>query len=290
MSKIFIIFIKTNSYKMDISQIKSKLAGLQPKPKYEKVDFSKIYWKPKIGKHQIRIVHSKFDKTNPFKEMFYHYGIGKGPIVALTNWGEQDPIVEFVKGLRKSSDKEDWQLAKKIEPKMRISVPIIVRGEEHLGVRLWEFGKENYQQLLGIAADEDYGDFTDVNEGRDFTIDGTDGEAMGRKIIKCAIRIKPKTSPLSTEATQVETWLSEQPDIMGIYRKYTFEELKDILQKWLNPEEEETDEEKIPTSSGEDNEKGDLPWQQQPDKKYSPDEKIVKKSNSDKFNSLFEKN
>ena len=32
----------------------------------------------------------------------------------LTNWNEKDPIVEFAKNLRKSSDKEDWQLAKKL--------------------------------------------------------------------------------------------------------------------------------------------------------------------------------
>jgi hypothetical protein len=28
-------------------------------------------------------------------------------------------------------------------------------------------------QLLGIAEDEDYGDYTDINEGRDFTVDAS---------------------------------------------------------------------------------------------------------------------
>lgn len=42
--------------------------------------------------------------------------------------------------------------------------PIVVRGEEEKGVRLWEFGKEIYMQLLGIAEDEDYGDYTDIND------------------------------------------------------------------------------------------------------------------------------
>ena len=59
-------------------------------------------------------------------------------------------------------DTTNWQLAKKLDPKMRVFAPVIVRGEEDKGVRPWEFGKEIYMQLLGIAEDEDYGDFTDI--------------------------------------------------------------------------------------------------------------------------------
>ena len=52
---------------MDLDLIKSKLGALQPekKEKYEKIDYSKIYWKPKEeGKYQIRIVPSKLN-SNP---------------------------------------------------------------------------------------------------------------------------------------------------------------------------------------------------------------------------------
>jgi len=279
---------------MDLSQIKNKLAGLQPKPKYEKVDYSKVYWKPKIGKHQVRIVPSKFDKSNPFKEVYFHYGFGKFTIAALTNWGEQDPIVEFSKGLRKSSDKEDWQMAKKIEPKMRVFVPVLVRGEEHMGVRLWEFGKEIYQQLLGIATDEDYGDYTDINEGRDFTVEATEGEVAGRKVVKCAIRVKPKTTPITEDAAQLEKFLSEQPDIMTMYRKHSFDELKVILQKWLNPEEDVEDVAPVVSTPSQHKEEeddtepaSDLPWDQPASKTYTLDTNVGKTSSADKFDSLF---
>jgi hypothetical protein len=224
---------------MDLSQMKNKLASLtKPKTKYEKVDYSKIYWKPTVGKHQIRIVPSKFNKSNPFKEIFLHYGISKFPMMALTNWEEQDPIVQFANKLRKSTEKDDWQLAKKLDPKMRVVVPVIVRGEESLGVRLWEFGKENYQALLSIADDEDYGDYTDVENGRDFTVEGVSETAMGRTYVKTTLRIKPKTSLLSDDAVLVEKWLDEQPDIMTLYKKFSFDELKEILVKHLTPEDE----------------------------------------------------
>ena len=228
---------------MNIDAIKQRLNTLQSNQntsKKEKIDYTKVYWKPKQeGKYQIRIVPSKNDPTNPFQEVFVHYGISKFPIYALTNWGEKDPIVEFAAKLRTTNDKENWQLAKKLDPKMRIFAPVIVRGEEGQGVRLWEFGKEIYMQLLGIAEDEDYGDYTDINEGRDFTVDVVKGDVGGRIGLKSSIRIKPKTSPVSTDAAQIKTFLSEQPSILEVQRKLDYETLKTTLQTWLTPEESE---------------------------------------------------
>lgn len=281
---------------MDLNQIKNKLSGLQAKKKgstYEKVDYSKIFWRPKVGKAVIRILPSKFNKENPFREVFFHYGFTKGPILALSNWGEKDPIEEFTKQLRKSSDKEDWTLASKISPKMRVFVPVIVRGEEHLGTRLYEFGKEIYSQLLGIAADEDYGDFTDITDGRDFTIEGVEEVAMGKKIVKCTVRVKPKTSPITEDASLLEKLLNEQPDVLTINRRYTFDQLMDILQNFLNPEQEEVVEKGHEVEEEEELVK-DLPATFYEDEKPSDVEvktttKSTKKSNSaDKFSALFE--
>ena len=274
---------------MDLSLIKNKLAGLQQSSQpREKVDYTKIFWKPKVGTYQVRIVPSKFDKQNPFKEVYFHYGFTKGPILALTNWGEKDPIVEFAKSLRKSSDKEDCQLARKLDAKMRVFAPVIVRGEEEQGTRLWEFGKEIYQQLLGIAADEDYGDFTDIQDGRDFTVEATNGEVAGRSVVKCALRPKPKTSPITDNATLLQTLLDEQPDILTINRRYTFNDLKTILEKFLNPEDDIED--NVPLASNtvaDSNEPSDLPWEKPEAKPYTLENVAPKATNTDKFDELF---
>ena len=230
---------------MDISAIKQRLNTLQSSQntgKKEKIDYSKVYWKPKEeGKYQIRIVPSKLNPQNPFQEVLVHYGFSKFPIYALTNWGEKDPIVEFASQLRKTNDRENWVLAKKLDPKMRIFAPIVVRGEEEKGVRLWEFGKEIYMQLLGIAEDEDYGDYTDINDGRDFTVDVVKGDIGGRQGLKSSIRIKPKTTSLGTDASQVEKYLAEQPVLLELQRKMEFEAIKEVLQNWLAPEDAETE-------------------------------------------------
>lgn len=282
---------------MDLKSIKNKLGALQSQGKSkEKIDYSKSLWKPKQeGKYQIRIVPSKLDKTNPFKEVFIHYGMSKYPMYALTNWGEKDPIVEFAKQLQKTNDKENWKLSKKLEPKMRIFAPVIVRGEEDKGVRLWEFGKEIYMQLLGIADDEDYGDYTDINEGRDFTVEAVMGDIGGRQGLKSSIRIKPKTSPLSASKNDIELWLETQPDILELQRKIEFDKMKELLQNWLNPEDateeiDEVEEEETPAKTVA---KSDLPWEDQDEtpapKKSNYELKVpAKTSKADKFDALFE--
>jgi len=228
---------------MDLNQLKHRLSALQSSgQKKEKVDYSLTLWKPKLeGKYQIRIVPSKLDKSNPFKEVMVHYGFSKFPIYSLTNWGEKDPIVEFAKQLRGTNDKSNWTLAKKLDPKMRIFAPVIVRGEEDKGVRLWEFGKEIYLQLLGLAEDDDYGDFTDINEGFDFTLEAVMGDIGGRQGLKSSLRPKRKTSTLSDDVTQVESWLENQPDILELQGKFkkSFDDLKTILQTFLSPEDED---------------------------------------------------
>jgi hypothetical protein len=223
---------------MDLNAIKSKLGSLQNQRQGGgKRDMSLIIWKPTVGKHTVRIVPSAHDKSNPFKEVFVHYGIGNRTMVSLINFGEKDPIVEFAKQLRQTSDKENWSMAKKLEPKMRVFVPVIVRGEEEKGVRLWEFGKQVYMELLSIAEDEDVGDYTDPVEGRDITIETTDGATNGTNFNQSKVRVRTKTTPLSASANDVTKWLTEQPDPMSIFKKYAYDEMKTSLLEWLNPED-----------------------------------------------------
>ena len=101
---------------MDLNAIKSRLNTLNKSSNSqnkEKKDYTLIYWKPRQeGKYQIRFVPSQHKVTNdPFHEVMMHYGIGKFPIMALTNWGEDDPVVDFTAKLRKTSEPENWRLA-----------------------------------------------------------------------------------------------------------------------------------------------------------------------------------
>ena len=218
---------------MDINLLKNKLNAINSSGKKqgtgEKIDYTQYFWKPQPGKHQIRILPSKFDKSNPFREVFFHYGFTKGPVLALNNWGESDPIIEFSSKLKATRDKDNYLLAKKLEPKMRVFVPVIVRGEEDKGTRLWEFGKEIYKTLLGVAADEDYGDFTDITDGRDFTIEAVEDVVAGRKGVKCNIRVKPKTSAISEDAVIVEKAINEDYKVCLFPESFTFKDINEAI-------------------------------------------------------------
>ena len=271
---------------MDLNKIKSRLDNLNQaaKPKNtEKKDYTLVYWKPKAeGKYQIRFVPSKINKDNPFQEVFMHYGVGKYPIVALTNWGEDDPIVDFTKKLRKSSESENWRLAKQLDPKMRVFAPVIVRGEEDKGVRLFEFSKTIYMELLSIADDEDYGDFTDVAQGFDFVVNAS--KVQDRPGFALSLRPKPKQSQLSSDASQIQTWLDNQPILLEERYKYTYDKLKEELQTFISGgEEKEDDIISEPASGFED----DSPAKEQ--KKFTlSTQGTPKKAKSEEFDSLFE--
>ena len=219
---------------INIDAIRGRLNKLQNTQKK-----SDNLWKPTPGKHQVRIVPYKFDKDNPFIELYFHYNINNKTYLSPQSFGRPDPIVEFADRLKRMGDKEDWKAAKQMEPKLRTFVPILVRGQEGEGIKFWGFGKTVYQEILGYIADPDYGDITDPKSGRDITIEYQSAEEAGTSYPVTTIRVKPNQTPLSDDAKQAESLLEDQKDIVSLFKKYTFEEMKDELQGWLKPAEED---------------------------------------------------
>ena len=266
---------------MDLNEIKNRLNNLQAKsaPRGEQKN---LFWKPSVGKQTVRVVPSKFNKSNPFTEMFFYYGIGNRVMVSPLNFGEKDPIAEFAKQLRQTSDKDNWRLAKKLDAKMRVFAPVIVRGEESEGVKLWQFGKEIYEAFLQLAADEEVGDFTDVVTGRDIKLNTVGPESTGTPYNRTTIGPSMKTSALSEDATEIESWLETQVDPKTVFKKYSFDEMKEALQEWLAPEDEAQEGDII------DDEKEEEVVAATPQKNYALKTPAPKVSNADKFDSLFE--
>jgi len=269
--------------------LKQKLDTLQQKTtNSQKTDYTTIFWRPTVGKQQIRIVPSAFNSNNPFTELKFYYGITNKVMISPQNFGEKDPIQLFAQKLRGGEyNKENYILAKKLDAKTRIFVPVIVRGEEDKGVRLWQFGKLVYEELLSLAVDEEIGDYTDVSSGRDITVETVGPEATGTPYNKSSVRVRLKTSPLSEDSSVVEKWLKEQPEPNKLFKRFTFDEMKDALEKWLSPEDanEEGDIISEPASNF-DNDLKDLPWEKE-ESKFSLDTSKSKQSKEDQFDNLF---
>jgi len=263
---------------MDITEIKKELQKInqqKERKSAKKVDFDKIFWKPPVGKKVIRVVPYKDNPNNPFVKAYFYYGIGNKVMISPITFDEKDPIQNFTKKLRETNEKENWSLANKLSPKLRIFAPVIVRGEEDKGVRWWQFGKTVYTDFLSMADDEDIGDYTDIQEGRDFTIDTIGPELTGTQYNKSSIRPKTKTTPLSDNEDQINKWLDNQPEPLEGYTRFTFEEMKENLQKWLTPEED--DEEDVEESVKESEVKT-----------HNPNPLEKKKDPQKEFNDLFD--
>jgi len=227
---------------MDINAIKSRLNQLQ-----NTSSTANAFWKPQPGKSQIRITPYNENKDNPFVELFFHYSlVPNKTVLSPLSFGRPDPVQQFADKLKSSGDKDEWIQGKRIEPKMRTFAPVIVRGEETEGVKWWGFGKTVYQELLGIIADPDYGDISDVMTGRDIVVERQTAAEAGNQYGKTTIRVKPNQTALVEDAILSDNLLKNQPNIIELYTEPSFDELKGHLQGFLNPNAAEETTEKEP--------------------------------------------
>ena len=221
---------------LDISKLKSRLNSLSNTNQK-----SNLIWKPKPGKQVVRIVPYKYEPDNPFIELKFHYNINNKTYLSPDSFGRPDPIVEFSNRLKKTGSKEDWQMGRKMEPKMRTFAPVIVRGEEHEGVKFWGFGKQVYQELLSIISDPDFGDITDLTSGRDIVVEFKTAEG-GASFPETSIRVKPNVSvAVDAKNSQLLDALKAQVNILDLFPELSYEEHKEVMDKWLNPDAESSD-------------------------------------------------
>ena len=219
---------------MDIDAIKSKLATLQSTS-----NTKDNFWKPEPGKQVVRIVPYKHNKDNPFIELFFHYNLGNNKTyLSPLSFGRPDPVAEFADKLKSTGNKDEWIQGKRLEPKMRTFAPVIVRGKESEGVKFWGFGKTVYQELLGVIADPDYGDITDATNGRDIQIERQTPAEAGNQYGKTTVRVKPNQTAITEDADMLQSIFDNQADLTELYTEPSYDELKEVLQNYLNPSDD----------------------------------------------------
>jgi len=222
---------------MDINAIKQRLSQLK-----ETNTKQSSLWKPSPGTQQVRIVPYKFNKDNPFIELYFHYDVAKRTYLSPISFGRPDPIEEFATKLKQTGNKDDWRLGRKLDAKMRTFLPVIVRGEEAQGVKFWGFGKTVYQELLGFIADPDYGDIADPMTGRDISVEFKTAEETGANFPSTSIRVKPNQTPITEDKEQLKSMIENQQKITEIYTEQSYDELKEVLHNYLNPSDTDANE------------------------------------------------
>ena len=212
---------------IDLDKMRKKLDTLE-----NRGDSSRsMFWKPEDGEQTVRIVPTP--DGDPFKEYWFHYNLGKNPgfLSPKKNFGEDDPLDDFVRQLYKEGSDESIKMAKNLSARQRFFAPVIVRGEEEKGVRLWGFGKMAYKELLNLVLNPEYGDITDVTEGTDLVIQY--GKPAGAQFPQTSITPRRRSSSLSDDKNTVAAWLDSIPNFEDVFERKTPQEVQGMLDEFL---------------------------------------------------------
>lgn len=220
---------------INMELMRKKLAILRGEAKPESE--TSIWFKPQEGETNIRIVPSP--DGDPLKEMFFHYNVGEhkgGVLCPKKNFGERCPICDFASQLwrdgTENNDEETKNLAKSLFVRTRYLSPIVVRGQENEGVKIYAYGKKAYEMLLGYILDPDYGDISDPAEGTDIKLTYTKPTKKGA-FPQTTLKMDRYTSKLAESQNEIVSIMNTMPDLDNIYKRYTSEEVDAILDEQM---------------------------------------------------------
>lgn len=220
---------------LDAAEARRKLLQLQNKGASNPYMF-----KPEEGEQTVRIVPNAHlpESALPFEELYWYFNITGKPILSPVSYGEADPIAEFYRDLTKGQKlpREEWEKIKQFKAQMRTYAPIVIRGKESEGIKFWAFGKKVYMTLLEHINEPDYGDISDVTSGHDIKITFTPKEKSDTvpKFPKTDILIRPKATPLHTDAAIVKKLMTGQPKLVDQFDHLSYDALKKILNEYMD--------------------------------------------------------
>ena len=218
---------------IDLAKMKAKREALENR------GGSNVFWRPDDGETTIRIVPTP--DGDPFKEYWFHYNLGKNPgfLSPKKNYGEDDPLNDFIRQLYREGDDDSVKMAKDLSARQRFFAPVLVRGEEDKGVRLWGFGKTAYRELLNLVLNPEYGDITDIEDGTDLTINY--GKPPGAQFPQTVITPRRKSSAMTEDKEQTAALLDQIPDFDSVFERKTPEQVQVMLDEFLLNEEDAED-------------------------------------------------
>lgn len=195
-------------------------------------------WKPEAGDQYVRILPTA--DGDPFREFHFHYNVGKnaGIYCSKKNDNGDCPICDFASKLwRDAVENDDNNLkneAKKLFARKRYYSPVLVRGQESEGVRIWAYGKTAYETLLGYVLDPDYGDITDPQTGTDIKMTYTLASGPGA-FPKTTLQPRRRPSILCDDNVgDCQELLDSVPVIDKLFERKTVEEVQSMLNDYLS--------------------------------------------------------
>jgi hypothetical protein len=190
--------------------VRKKFLESQNDDGYRAYDSFKFF-KPVEGTQQIRIIPAHGERGLFWLERYCSWKVGpkNRMVYPLRQFKKQCPLQDYIDYLKKLGDDASVELARTMQPKLRALFWLIDRGNEEQGPQLWNAPYKNVlTPITGIMADPDYGDITDVVEGRDLNLTYTIAEKSRSGFPDYFLLPKGKACPLGTEE-QIAEWTKE---------------------------------------------------------------------------------
>jgi hypothetical protein len=196
---------------------------------------------PKEGTLRVRI-KSPGDDQEIGLEVIQFYVQDVGGIISPATFDEPCPFMEKYQELKSSKDEDDKKLAKKLLPRRRYVIGGIVYADDK-GKEVDYNGQDKgilipssvYQDIVDLYLDEDdAGDMTDPKNGYDI------------KIIRSGSgKMDTTYSARNCNPSKLDPKYQGTVDLEGIVRSQikSYDELEDILKKFLNEVPEDDDDE-----------------------------------------------
>lgn len=214
------------------------------------------YFKPGIGKYDIRFLPYLSAEGEPVQEVLYYEKLtedGKR-IVAPQTFGLPDPIRDLYEEKRR--EKDGWDVAKFLKPKKRYYALLIDRKDEAAGPQIWEFSEEVKDQIYTNLLSTDYEgeDLCDKDKGYDWELTATQALDANNKpktfngniVKKFILTVRKRTSVLNKDSAIAQTWINEMPNLTEMFTRMSKspEDLIEIMENFVARLEMQKDEKK----------------------------------------------
>lgn len=228
--------------KLSSSGMTTREKMLERKKKLQEKGSGNGFIFPKEGITRIRMKSPGDDQELGIEVIQFYPNPQIGGIISPATFEEPCPWMEKYQELKSSKDPEDKELAKKLIPRRKYVIGGIVYEDEK-GTKVDYQGQDKgvlvasqvYQDIIDLYLDEDdYGDMTDPINGYDIKIQRS---GTGKNDTQYSVR--------ACKPSKLDPKYRGQIDLEGIVRSQikSYDELEELLRKFLNEEPEDEDEE-----------------------------------------------
>ena len=124
-------------------------------------------------------------------------------------------------------------MAKSLMARQRFFSPVLIRGEEDKGVRIWGYGKMVYEQLLNLVLNPEYGDITCSEQGTDLLIHY--GKPAGASFPQTKITPRRRPSALcEDDPARCAELLDNIPDVDTLFERKSAADVEVMLDEYLS--------------------------------------------------------